>query len=91
MKKMIFLMLTVIGVGVSIYFTHEKISPEEEKTGVTSENLLKGIRIQQIGWNGEYWLIATVNSPFGGSNGLVRYDGYSITDLSKKFQECLSG
>ncbi|MEA1993114.1 MAG: hypothetical protein U9N35_01780 [Euryarchaeota archaeon] len=42
-----------------------------------------------LGWNGKYWLIGTVNSPFGGSNGLVIYDGSTVTDLSEDFQKCV--
>ena len=81
MKKTIFLILAIIGIGVSIYFIHEKISPEEERTGVTSENLLKGIRIQQIGWNGEYWLIACENLSEG-SFHLISFDGDTFKDTT---------
>ena len=81
MKKTIFLILAIIGIGVSIYFIHEKISPEEERTGVISEKLLKGIRIQEIGWNGEYWLIACENLSEG-SFHLISFDGDTFKDTT---------
>jgi hypothetical protein len=51
----------------------------------SSENLLKGIRIQNIGWNGEYWLVGIKNE-IKKSDGLVMYDGSKIIDLSVEFQ-----
>ena len=91
MKKIILLTLAIVGVGVSIYFiygtsnetppTPEPTLPGEKGTTFSGENLLKGIRIQQIGWNGEYWLIE-LSTKAGGM--LVKYDGESFEFLLSK-------
>ncbi|RLF98740.1 hypothetical protein DRN58_06375 [Thermococci archaeon] len=91
MKKIILLTLAIIGVGVSIYLIHGYINkntptpeptlPGEEGTTFSGENLLKGIRIQQIGWNGEYWLIVCENLSEG-SFHLVSFDGNTFKDIT---------